>query len=169
MAQTPALFVKPGLALAYLSTSDKIAGEVVVIGTRPLIVSHAIDFSLNPIGTVVSDGVWGIPQAAEYIDTATMEVLRQVEGKSPDEVMALLNPDDKEQDPSSDRGEGGDDEAGSEGGVPDTHVLDPFHEGEGEAQQIHKKTFNQYIRKTYPERDLNEAREAVGLPAMKED
>ena len=111
----------------------------------------------------------GIPQAAEYIDTATMEVLRQVEGKSPDEVMALLNPDDKEQDPSSDRGEGGDDEAGSEGGVPDTHVLDPFHEGEGEAQQIHKKTFNQYIRKTYPERDLNEAREAVGLPAMKED
>jgi hypothetical protein len=67
MAQTPVLFVKPGLALAYLASSDKIAGEVVVVGTRPLIVSHAIDFSLNPLGTVVSDGAWDIPQAAEII------------------------------------------------------------------------------------------------------
>ncbi len=111
----------------------------------------------------------GIPEAAEHIDTASMEILRQVEGKSPDEVMALLNPDDKEQDPSS----GDEPNAASEGGddtseVPDTHVLDPFHEGEGEAQQIHKKAFNQYIRKTYPDRDLNEAREAVGLPPAKE-
>lgn len=106
-----------------------------------------------------------IPQAAEYIDKATMEVLRQVEGKSPDEVMALLNPDDNEQDP----GESGvtRDWGGVE--IPDTHVLDPYHEGEGEPKQVHKKTFNQYIRKTYPEMDLNEARDAVGLPAMKED
>jgi hypothetical protein len=67
MAQTPALFVKPGLALAYLASSDKIAGEVVVIGTRPLIVSAAIDFSLNPLGTVRSNGAWDVPQAAEII------------------------------------------------------------------------------------------------------
>ncbi len=111
----------------------------------------------------------GIPEAAEHIDTASMDTLRQVEGKSADEVMALLNPDDKEQDPSA----GNEPDASDEGGddapeVPDTHILDPFHTGEGEAKQVHKKAFNQYIRKTYPDKDLNEAREAVGLPPAKE-
>ncbi len=48
MAQTPALFVKPGLALAYKASSDKINGEIVVIGTRPLIVSGAIDQTSRP-------------------------------------------------------------------------------------------------------------------------
>ncbi len=67
MAQTPALFRHPGIILDYLATGDKIAGEVVVVGTRPLIVVSAIDYSLNPLGSVYSDGTFDVPQAAEII------------------------------------------------------------------------------------------------------
>ena len=67
MAQTPVLYRKPGQVLAYLATGDKIAGEVVTVGTRPLVVVSAIDFSENPIGSVYADGVLDLPQAAEII------------------------------------------------------------------------------------------------------
>lgn len=104
----------------------------------------------------------GIGDVAEYIDSASMETLREVEGKTPDEVRALLDPNEGEQDPG--QSEPGD----SASDVPDTHVLDPYHEGEGEAKQVHKKAFNQYIRKTYPDKDLDEARASAGLsPAKK--
>jgi len=103
----------------------------------------------------------GIGDVAEHIDSASMEVLKQVEGKTPDEVRALLDPNEGEQDPG--QSEPGD----SAIEVPDTHVLDPYHEGEGEAKQIHKKAFNQYIRKTYPDKDLDEARASAGLPPAK--
>ena len=67
MAQTPALYNKAGLVLQYLATGDKIAGEVVTVGTRPLIIVSAIDFSLNPIGSVYADGSFDVPQKAETI------------------------------------------------------------------------------------------------------
>ena len=67
MAQTPVIYKKPGFVLAYLATSDKIAGEVVVVGTRPLVIVSAIDFSLNPLGSVYADGALDLPQAAEII------------------------------------------------------------------------------------------------------
>lgn len=67
MAQTPSIYRQKGLTLDYLSTSDKVDGEVVVVGTRPLIVSADIDFSVQPVGGVYGDGVHDIPQAAEII------------------------------------------------------------------------------------------------------
>lgn len=110
----------------------------------------------------------GIGDVAEYIDVAPIELLRQLEGKTPDEVRALLVPDDKEQDPSSDAPDEGDGEGeGSKDDepedVPDTHVLDPY----GSKKQVHKKAFNQFIRKNYPAKDLNEARDLAGLPPTK--
>jgi predicted RecA/RadA family phage recombinase len=56
-----------GDALQYLAAADKVAGEVVVVGTRPLIVAADIDFSVNPLGAVYAEGVFDIPQAGEVI------------------------------------------------------------------------------------------------------
>lgn len=71
MAQTPCLRRYEGETLEYLASADKLAGEVVVIGSRPLIVTNAIDYSLNPLGTLAATGVWDVPQNGEVISAGT--------------------------------------------------------------------------------------------------
>lgn len=71
MAQTPCKFVKEGEILDYIASSDKLAGEVVVVGTRPLIVVNAIDYSLNPLGAVYAHDTFDVPQNGEVIAAGT--------------------------------------------------------------------------------------------------
>lgn len=72
MAQEPCKLVSRGDVLDYLASSDKAAGDVVLIGSRPLIVDKAIDYSENPLGTAAAKGVWDVPQKAETIAAGTL-------------------------------------------------------------------------------------------------
>ena len=71
MAQTPCIYRGQGASLDYLASADKLDGEIVLVGSRALIVDKAIDYSENPKGTVVSRGLWDIPQKAETIAAGT--------------------------------------------------------------------------------------------------
>jgi hypothetical protein len=68
MAQTPCIRVAEGFSLDRTFTADAKAGEVVLVGTKPLIVSHAVDKDTQPVGAVDSRGLFDIPQKAETID-----------------------------------------------------------------------------------------------------
>lgn len=64
MAQTPALMHKPNV-IDYTPGSDVIAGQVVVIGTIPMIAPVAIASGVK--GVLNASGIWKVPQAAEAI------------------------------------------------------------------------------------------------------
>lgn len=68
MSQTPCIRVAEGFSLDRTFASNAKAGDVVLVGTKPLIVSHAVDKDLQPIGAVDSRGLFDIPQKAETID-----------------------------------------------------------------------------------------------------
>ena len=65
MAQTPALFFRDGETIDYTFSADAAAGDVIVLGTVPMIVPVAVDISENTLGKLVMGGVWKVPQAAE--------------------------------------------------------------------------------------------------------
>lgn len=64
MAQTPAKFVAEGRFLDYTPGSDVIAGQVIEIGTIPMVAPDAIDSSR--LGALDCDGLWDFPK-----DTST--------------------------------------------------------------------------------------------------
>ena len=64
MAQTPALMHKDSV-IDYTPGSDVIAGQVVTIGTIPMIAPVAIASGVK--GVLVANGIWKVPQAAEVI------------------------------------------------------------------------------------------------------
>ncbi len=65
MAQTPALYYKDKVVDYTPSGAAVIAGQVVVIGTVPMIAPVAIPDGVK--GVLVADGIWKVPQAAEAI------------------------------------------------------------------------------------------------------
>jgi predicted RecA/RadA family phage recombinase len=65
MAQTPALIHHADGTIDHTPGSAVIAGQVILVGTVPLIAPVAIPASVK--GALVADGVWKIPQAAEVI------------------------------------------------------------------------------------------------------
>ncbi len=67
MAQTPSKRVSEGIRLPHTFAADAAVGDVIVVGTIPAIVAAAVDFSVQPIGTLDFGGAWDVPQAAEII------------------------------------------------------------------------------------------------------
>jgi predicted RecA/RadA family phage recombinase len=72
MAQTPVIVNSTAGAatIEYRAAADKTAGDVVVVGTVPMIVKRDIDYSEDPLGTVTDgrgDVDWLMPQKAEAI------------------------------------------------------------------------------------------------------
>ena len=72
MAQTPVIVNSPVGAptIEYRATADKTAGDVVLVGTVPMVVKRDIDYSEEPLGTVTDgrgDVDWLMPQKAEVI------------------------------------------------------------------------------------------------------
>ena len=67
MAQTPCIRVGEGLSLDRTFAANAKAGDVVLVGTKPLIVSHAVTYTVQPVGAVDSRGLWDIPQKGEII------------------------------------------------------------------------------------------------------
>jgi predicted RecA/RadA family phage recombinase len=63
MAQTAAIFRKEGDVIDYTPTSAVAAGEVVVIGSVPLIAPEAI--AANTQGVVSAEGVWDVPKTSD--------------------------------------------------------------------------------------------------------
>jgi hypothetical protein len=73
MPQTPVIreIKNDELTLDYLASADKTSGDVVLVGTIPVVVCRDIDFSENPKGAV-SPGkgeVWLMPQKAEVLSS----------------------------------------------------------------------------------------------------
>jgi len=64
MAQTPCIRVAEGFSLDRTFSADAKAGDVVLVGTKPLIVSHALKYTEQPVGAVDSRGLFDIPQTA---------------------------------------------------------------------------------------------------------
>jgi predicted RecA/RadA family phage recombinase len=77
MAQTPAVFVQDGEVIDYTPTVARKAGEVILVGTIPMIVPS--DIEANELGSLCTDDVWKIPQKAEII-TAGDAVYWDVDG-----------------------------------------------------------------------------------------
>lgn len=68
MAQTPCLRVDEGFRMDRIFAADAKAGEIVLVGTKPTIVTSAVTYSAaQPNGTVDVRGMWDIPQKAETI------------------------------------------------------------------------------------------------------
>ena len=67
MAQTPVLLHKQGRQIDYTFSEDAAAGDVIVLGSIPMIVERAVDFSVNPEGTLCADGIWKVPQVEAVI------------------------------------------------------------------------------------------------------
>jgi predicted RecA/RadA family phage recombinase len=65
MAQTPALYYADGDVIDYTPGSAVVAGDVVVVGTFPLVAPSAI--AANVKGTLIAEGVVQVPQKAEII------------------------------------------------------------------------------------------------------
>jgi len=63
MAQTPALFVSAGEVDDYTPVAAVIAGQVVEIGTTPMIAPVAIEAGVK--GCLATSGTWEVPQKAE--------------------------------------------------------------------------------------------------------
>ena len=63
MAQTAAIIRKDGDAIDYTPSSAVVAGDVVVIGSVPLIAPVAI--AANTAGVLVAEGVWDIPKTSD--------------------------------------------------------------------------------------------------------
>lgn len=60
MAQTPALLYAEGDAIDYTPGSAVTAGDVVLVGTIPMIAS--VDIAANALGSLNTDGVWKVPK-----------------------------------------------------------------------------------------------------------
>lgn len=69
MAQTPVIREASSNVLDYIASADKTAGEVVIVGTIPMVVVRDIDYSENTLGGLsAGEGeVWLMPQAAEVL------------------------------------------------------------------------------------------------------
>lgn len=71
MAQTAVIreVRNDGLTVDYDAAADKSAGDVVVVGSIPMVVARDIDYSENPRGALAPGlgEVWLVPQAAEII------------------------------------------------------------------------------------------------------
>ena len=67
MAQTPCIRVSEGKRVDHEFAADAKAGVVVEVGTIPMIVSSAVDYSEATRGELDVGGLWDIPQAAEII------------------------------------------------------------------------------------------------------
>jgi predicted RecA/RadA family phage recombinase len=65
MAQTPCLKYKEGRVIDYTPESALTAGDVVLLGTIPMIASA--DTAAGTKGTLECEGIWKVPQAAEII------------------------------------------------------------------------------------------------------
>ena len=65
MAQSPALYESAVGTIDYTPGSDVIAGQVVLIGTIPMIAPKAIASGVK--GALVYDGVWKVPQVAAIL------------------------------------------------------------------------------------------------------
>ena len=87
MAQTPALMYAEGDVIDYTpSGAAVVAGDVVVIGSRPLIAPSAIADGVK--GVLATTGVWKVPQKAEaqtagnavHVDLAGGDEMPQVQG-----------------------------------------------------------------------------------------
>ncbi len=65
MAQTPAAYVIPGHSLPYTGAGTEIPGQVVVVGTVPMIV-ETVDPNTPTAMNLSPDGVWNVPK-----DTST--------------------------------------------------------------------------------------------------
>lgn len=63
MAQTPAVFHAEGDVIDYTPVSAVSAGDVVLIGTTPMIAPSAIAAGVK--GTLACGGIWKVPQKAE--------------------------------------------------------------------------------------------------------
>lgn len=63
MAQSPALYESGVGTIDYTPGADVIAGEVILIGTIPMIAPKAIADGVK--GALVYDGIWKVPQKAE--------------------------------------------------------------------------------------------------------
>lgn len=68
MAQTPCIRVSEGKRVDHEFAADAKAGVVVEVGTIPMIVSSAVDYSEASRGELDVGGLWDIPQAAEIIN-----------------------------------------------------------------------------------------------------
>jgi hypothetical protein len=68
MAQTPCVRVSEGKRVDHTFAADAKAGVVVEVGTVPMIVSSAVDYSEQARGELDVGGLWDIPQAAEIIN-----------------------------------------------------------------------------------------------------
>lgn len=67
MAQTPAKLIQyPGSAIDYTPASNVAAGDVVTIGTIPMVAPSAI--VANTQGTLYADGVWDLPKNADVFN-----------------------------------------------------------------------------------------------------
>lgn len=77
MAQTPALLYADGDVIDYTPGSAVAAGDIVVLGSRPLPAPVAI--AANEKGVLAVEGVWKIPQKAE-IQTAGNAVYWDTDG-----------------------------------------------------------------------------------------
>ena len=67
MAQTPAVRVQEGKVVPYTFTADAVQGDIIEVGTIPMVVAHAVDFSENALGELEVDGVFDVPQVAGVI------------------------------------------------------------------------------------------------------
>ena len=63
MAQTAAILRKKGDAIDYTPSSAVLAGDVVVIGSTPLIAPSAI--AANTLGSLACEGVWDVPKTSD--------------------------------------------------------------------------------------------------------
>ena len=67
MAQTPALMFSAGNVIEHTFSADATAGDIIVLGIVPTVVTHDVDFSENPLGELATSGQWQVPQKAETI------------------------------------------------------------------------------------------------------
>lgn len=67
MAQTPAIFKQEGDRIDYTFSADATSGDVIELGSIPMIVVADVDFSENALGTLNMVGSPFVPQKAEII------------------------------------------------------------------------------------------------------